>query len=133
MMKKLSLVMAAAIFAAAVLVPAVHARAADQNPDLKAKAETFISYLAKWKFSKAEAMMNSQEQQVMTKDKLSKEWHGLLRQWGPYSHHTVPIQTKAQGMDMVYMTLKFQRLDMVGQVYFDQNGDVAGVRFVQKQ
>jgi hypothetical protein len=136
-MKKLSLACTVVLMATALWLPvmaqkAAPEKAAPQKVDIKAKAAKYIEYMADWKFKKAAAMENMKTQEVLPAKALSKQWHGLMKTWGPYVHHSVPTLTKDRGFDVAVMKIRFQKFGMVAHVYFDQKGDIAGVRFLRE-
>ncbi len=131
-MKKLSLACSVLLIATALWLPVMAQKAAPQQVDIKAKAVKYIEYMAAWKFKKAQALENMKMQEVLPADKLSKQWHGLMQQWGPYAHHSAPSVTQEKGFDVVIMKIRFQQFGMVAHVAFDKNGEVAGVQFLRE-
>jgi hypothetical protein len=132
-MKKLSLVCSVLLIATALWLPVMAQKAAPQKVDIKAKAVKYIEYMADWKFKKAQALENQKTQELLPAKALSKQWHGLMQTWGPYVHHSVPSVTKDKNFDVVIIKIRFQKFNMVAHVYFDQIGEVAGVKFLREQ
>ena len=134
-MKKLSIVYSVLLIAAALWLPVMAQKAAPQNAapqkvDLKAKAVKYIEYIADWKFKKAHAMESSAFQNKYTAEAISRDWHGLMKKYGPFTHHSVPTITKDKGLDMVIIKLRFGSFKKVAHVYFDQNGEINGLTYV---
>lgn len=102
--------------------------APDRAEALHALAETLLGHLQSGQEEEALAMMNQAMQNAM-RGKFGSMWAQLICAGGKYRRAETWLASRAEGYDIIEMTLIFERMKLIQSTVFDQDSRISGLFF----
>ena len=121
-----------AVFCLCVCPPCRAAAAAGAS-DREAAASEFINKLAAGDFAGAEDAFDANMKRALSVDGLAQVWRRIEANAGRYEKQEAVRTGKLSGMDVVFVTCRFERGLLDAKVVFNGAGEVAGLWFVPSQ
>jgi hypothetical protein len=103
-----------------------------KNKTISEKAEEFVSALAANDFARARGNLNPALKAEVFPKRIRQGWEDLLKKTGPYKRQVkteVQPSTSPGGVDLVLVTIEFEKVTDNAFILFDSNGTIVGVDF----
>jgi dienelactone hydrolase len=108
---------------------AASAVAEDKLPEQTATATALVDALAKGDFIAAGKDFDDTMRKAMPADRCKETWEAVVKQVGAFQKRTGTRVEKAGKYDVVFVTCKFEKLDLDVKVVFNADKQVAGLSF----
>jgi hypothetical protein len=99
-------------------------------PDVAQRAAALLSQVADGDWAQARAEFDETMAGALDDDRLAVEWERVTVESGLYLSQGEPVVTRSAALANVTVPLEFEDATMYGQVSFDADGKVAGLRFL---
>jgi len=97
------------------------------------KAKTFVDLLAKKDFQTAETYFSDEVKAQLSVEKLAEVLNSLTPQVGNFKGQTGVKTEKINDMEVVVITVEFEKANLDFQISFDKNGKIGGFFFKPSQ
>lgn len=117
------------------LAEAALVRAQDSNPSspLERAAIELVDQMERRDFAAAISRFDSTMTELMPPERLGEHWDAVEGQFGPFQGWTGTSLREVQGYDVVLVTSTFENAVLDIQVVFDDDRQIAGLRFLPHQ
>lgn len=119
--------------AATLLCAALLMAASCAKPTIAQKAENVVDSMAKGNYKAATRDFDNAMTSTMSAETLAKLWTDLSRQAGAFKARTATREAKELGFETVFVTCRFDKLNLDLKVVFDNRQQVSGLWLVPSQ
>lgn len=106
---------------------------AQDAADNVSKAKTFVDLLAKKDFSAAETYFSDEVKAKLPTAKLEEVWNSLPSQVGNFKRQTDLKTEKTKDVEIVVITVEFEKANLDFQIAFNNQGKIGGLFFKPSQ
>ncbi|OGF46039.1 MAG: hypothetical protein A2452_12510 [Candidatus Firestonebacteria bacterium RIFOXYC2_FULL_39_67] len=100
------------------------------SSDKLTKASELVKYLSVGKYSDSVKLFDETMKNALPADKLEETWKKIISQVGAFKERSAIRKEESGKYTIVYVTCKFENMDLDAKVVLDKENNVAGLFFV---
>ena len=123
-------IMLATLFLLIITNIALPETTVEDNSEKIEIANSFINYLSAGKYSDSVKLFDKTMKAALPSDKLEDTWKKIVSQVGAFKERSEIRKEESGKYTIVYVTCKFENMDLDAKVVLDKENNVAGLFFV---